>query len=131
MLKHVVGGIDGGAEEVGSALLELDAIAGPRIRGVLFAIAGAMAADRDKPTVAERLLARAGALLAPLRDRNGHGVLRLSRSVAHLAESRASTGSDTAILRERAARAVASLPEDHAAHEIAGPRLLYENARRR
>ena len=81
--------------------------------------------------VAERLLARAGALLAPLRDRNGHGVLRLARAVAHLAESRASTGNDAAILRERAARAVASLAEDHAAHEIAVPRLLYENARRR
>jgi len=131
VLLHVRGDMDQAAQAISSALLELDAVAGPRIRGVLFALAGAMAADRDRVDVAERLLDQATGLLDPLGDRNGRGVLRLSKAVLQLAQARATTGTEAAILRERAARAVAALSADHAAHEVAVPRLLYENARRR
>ena len=90
-----------------------------------------MAADRDRIDGARDLLSRAEALLEPLGDRNGRGVLRLARAVVQLGEARASSGTEAAILRERAARAVAALAEEHAAHELAVPRLLYDNARRR
>jgi predicted ATPase len=131
VLKHVRGEVEAAAEQIAAALLELDDLAGPRIRGVLFALAGAMAADRDQTEVAERLVDRAEALLRPLGDRNGRGVLRLSRAVVQLSQARQLDGTDAAVLRERAARAVAALADEHAAHEFAVPRLLYDNARRR
>jgi len=117
------------------AMLEdaIDALeqVGPRLRGILFSLAGAMAADRDELDDARALLERAEATLAPLGDRNGDGALRLSQAVLQLGEARATSGNEAAILRERAARAVAALAAHHAAHELAVPRLLYENARRR
>lgn len=131
VFEHVTGDRQQASGVFEAALDELDAVAGPRVRGTMTALGAAMAADRDDRDAAHALLKRAERWLQPLGDRQGRGVLALARAVVQLADSRAADGHEAAVLRERAARVVASLAEEHDAHEVAVPRLLYERARAR
>ena len=131
VLSHVRGeAVERAGQTMDRALDRMAEIAGPRLRGSFLAMAGAMAADRGELQRAATLLDQAEATLGALSDRTAKGTLRLCRAVHLLARARAGD-EDGAVLRERAARAVRALAEDHSAHEIAIPRLLYEQARGR
>ena len=131
VLSHVRGeAVERAGRNMDRALDRMAEIAGPRLRGSFLAMAGAMAADRGELQRAATLLDQAEATLGALSDRTAKGTLRLCRAVHLLARARAGD-EDGAVLRERAARAVRALAEDHSAHEIAIPRLLYEQARGR
>jgi len=128
VLDHVLGDEAHAAAMMDAALLALEPIAGPRLRGCFAALAGAMAADRAELERAAELLDRAGAVLGPLGDRTSDGTLKIGRAL--FAKARAAAGADDRVrLQREADRTLAALAAEHDDHELSVPRLLLERAR--